>query len=204
PVTRETIADMFKSGGNAELEKSEMHVYKMTGGELRRILEFSAGSGAAPKPPTLSQMIRNAFSDRNLNPESEGHRYFSQVAGLQYEFDLSRQIGSRIGNISIRNGNGAYAPLDAAREYSIATRQFIFDKWSKAGLFDGRTVQATPVGKSPVEMVGEYLLNREIKAATFKPEGRIRDLTPNITELPYKINLSILTPASVKTLDSQK
>ncbi|MBA3994961.1 MAG: hypothetical protein C0469_15690, partial [Cyanobacteria bacterium DS2.3.42] len=71
PVTRETVADLFKSGGNAELEKGELHVYKMTGEELRRVLEFSAGRNEMPKSPTVAQMVRNAFSDRPLNPETE-------------------------------------------------------------------------------------------------------------------------------------
>lgn len=204
PVTRETVADMFKSGGNAELEKGELHVYKMTGAELRRVLEFSAGRNQMPKVPTIGQMIRNAFCDKPLNPQTEGHGYFSQVAGLKYDFDLSQQAGSRIGNISIRNGNGSYVPLDANHEYSIASRQFIFDKWSKAGLFEGRSVQQTPVGKSPIEMVGDYLRNREINSANFRPEGRIRDLTPAISELPYKIGLSIVTPAFMETSRSQK
>lgn len=204
PITRETIADMFKSGGNAELEKGELHVYKMTGKELRRVLEFSTGRNETPKTPTLGQIIRNAFSDQPLNPQTEGHGYFSQVAGLKYDFDLSKGAGNRIGNISIRNGSGSYVPLDANREYSIASRQFIFDKWSKAGLFDGRTVQQTPVGKSPIEMVGDYLRNREIKSATFTPDGRIRDLTPTISELPYKISLSIVTPSVLETTRSQK
>ena len=79
-----------------------------------------------------------------------------QTAGLKYDFDLSKAAGSRIGNISIRNGSSAnYLPLNPNQEYSIATRQFIFDKWSNAGLFEGRTVPQTPVGKSPIEMVGE-------------------------------------------------
>ncbi len=204
PVTRETVADIFKSGGNAELEKGELHVYKMTGEELRRVLEFSARRGEVPKAPTLGQMIGNAFSDKPLNAQTEGHGYFSQVAGLKYDFDLSKQAGNRISNISIRNGNAGYVPLDATREYSIASRQFIFDKWSKAGIFDGRMVQQTPVGKSPIEMVGEYIRNREINSLTFSPEGRIRDMTPTISELPYKIGFSILTPSFVKTSVSQK
>ncbi len=204
PVTRETIADIFKSGGNADLEKEELQVYRMTGEELRRVLEFSTGRNEIPQTPTIRQMIRNAFSDKPLNPQKEGHGYFSQVAGLKYDFDLSRQAGSRIGNISIRNGSGSYVPLEGGREYSIASRQFIFDKWSKAGLFEGRSVQQTPVGKSPIEMVGEYLRNREINSATFETEGRIRNLTPTVSELPYKIGLSIVTPSLVKTSLSQK
>jgi 5'-nucleotidase len=204
PMTRETVADLFKSGGNAELEKGELQIFKMTGDEVRKILEFSVGRNDVPKAPTIRQMVHNAFSDKPLNPETEGHGYFSQVAGLKYDFDLSKAAGSRISNVSIRNGNNGFMPLDANREYSIASRQFIFDKWSKAGIFDGRTVGQTPVGKSPIEMVGEYLRNRDINSANFKPEGRIRDLTPAINELPYKISLSIMTPATLETADDAK
>ena len=205
PVTRETIADMFKSGGNAELEKGELNVYKMRGDELRRILEFSAGKSDMPPPPTLRQMIANVFSDKPLNPETEGHGYFMQTAGLKYDFDLSKAAGSRIGNISIRNGSSAnYLPLNPNQEYSIATRQFIFDKWSNAGLFEGRTVPQTPVGKSPIEMVGEYLRNKEIRPSNFSSQGRIVDNTPGISELPLKIGLSIFTPAFMDDLNKSR
>lgn len=196
PLTREAVADMFKSGGNAELEKGELQIYKMSGKELRDILEFGTANHTMPKPPTLGQMVRNAFSDKPLNPPHEQPGLFSQVAGMKYEFDMSKPAGSRIGNISIRSGNGTeYVPLDPGKEYSIASRQFVFDKWTRAGIFGGRTVEQTPVGKSPIEMVGEYLANREIKPGSFKPQGRITDRTPGITELPIKVGLPIVTPA---------
>ncbi len=112
PITRETVADMFKSGGNAELEKGELHVYKMTGEELRRVLEFSAGRNEAPKSPTLAQMVRNAFSDKPLNPETEGHGYFSQVAGLKHRLRLIKTgRKSHRQYLHPRNGNNGYVPL---------------------------------------------------------------------------------------------
>ncbi len=83
-------------------------------------------------------------------------------------------------------------------------RAVCFRQMVEGGLFDGRAVQQTPVGKSPIEMVGEYLRNREINSATFRPEGRIRDLTPVVSELPYKIGVSIVTPAVVKTTSSSR
>lgn len=205
PVTRETIADMFKSGGNAELERGELHLYKMSGTELRRILEFSAGENRMPKTPSWRQMIRNAFSDKPLNPETEGHGYFLQVAGLKYDFDLSQVPGSRIGNIAIRSPNSVnYVSINPNQEYSIASRQFIFDKWSRAGIFGGRTVEQTAVGKSPIEMVGEFIHNRNLRPSNHGPEGRIVDLTPTIRELPVKIGLSIITPAFMDTFSARK
>ncbi len=200
PITRETVADLFKSGGNAELEKAELHLYKMRGDELRRILEFSVGRNRVAETPTLGQMIRNVFGGEPLNHQTEAHSYFLQTAGLKYEFDLSKAVGSRIGNISIRNGSTAnYLPLNPSQEYSIASRQFIFDKWARAGIFDGRTVEQTPVGKSAIEMVGDYIRDQEIRPANFSPQGRIIDNTSSLSEMPLKIGPSIFTPAFMDT-----
>jgi 5'-nucleotidase / UDP-sugar diphosphatase len=199
PVTRETVADMFKSGGNPELEKGELFIYKIRGDELRDIAELSVANNPAPQMPTTGHILRNMFSNSPLNREVEGHGYFLQVAGLNYDFDLSKAVGQRIGSISIRNGtSGAYAPLDPTREYSIASRRFIFDKWTQSGIFGDRVVEQTAVGKSPVEMVGEYIRNRTVDASSFAPEGRITNLTPTPFELPLKASPTMSTPAVVE------
>ncbi|HEY9788567.1 MAG TPA: 5'-nucleotidase C-terminal domain-containing protein, partial [Candidatus Obscuribacterales bacterium] len=197
PITRETIADMFKSGGNAQLEKGELYVYKIRGNELRDILEFSVRNNQPPEMPTFAQKLKSAFTGDSLNREVEGHGYFLQVAGLRYDFDLSRNLGNRIGNIAIRSGDD-YVLLDPLKEYSIASRRFIFDKWSRAGIFGGRTVEQTAVAKSPIEMVGEFISNRTVEPSTFAPQGRIVDLTPQARERPLKINPTIVSPHLVQ------
>lgn len=196
PVTRETVADMFKSGGNPELETAELFVYKIRGDELRNIMELSVRNNQAPQLPTTGQTLRSLFTNKPLNPDSEAPGYFLQVAGLKYDFDLSKAAGHRIGNISIRDVvSGNYAPIQAPQEYSIASRRFIFDKWSRSGIFADRTVEQTAVGKSPIEMVGEFIRDRAVEPSSFAPQGRITDLTPKALELPVKLNPSIATPA---------
>lgn len=205
PVTRETVADMFKSGGNAQLEKGELNLYKIRGDELRRILEFGVHNHDAPAQPTFGQVLRRLLPGESQIPQNDGHGYFLQVSGLKYEFNLAQNPGSRIGKILIRNGEtSTYAPIDPSREYSIASREFIFDKWSRFGIFNGRTVEKTAIGKSPVEMVGELIANRSITTSTFKLEGRIVDLTPKPSEHQLKLAPSLLAAPLVQVQREEK
>lgn len=218
-ITRENLAGMFKSGGNAALEKTELHVYRVSGEELRNILEFSVRTMQRPKLPTLRERIGNLFTSDKLNPEVEDPGNFLQVAGIKYEFDLSKNPltalksgrsgtiggdGSRIGSVAIRSGDAGYVPLDPSKEYSIATRQFIMDKWSRFGIFGDRAVEKTAVGKSAVDMVGDLIGNRQINPSMFSPQGRITDLTVRPFESTLKIGPSIVTAPAWQWSESRR
>lgn len=50
---------------------------------------------------------------------------FPQLAGLRFTADATRPPGSRVVVAEVRGADGAWAPLDPARAYSVATNNFL-------------------------------------------------------------------------------
>ncbi len=212
PITRLDLANLFKSGGNPELEKREFSVFKLRGDEVRNILEYGVREYPAPQVRSFGQNLRGTFAGSMQNTLSDGTGDFLQVAGLRYDFNFAKNPmtgvrpggtpgsmigdGNRVGNIWMRDkASGDYLPLDPQREYAIAARNFTFAKWSRFGIFGNRTVEQTPVYKSPIEMVGELIRNKTIEPSTFRKEGRITNMTPESREPSFRVGVSIATPA---------
>ena len=50
---------------------------------------------------------------------------FPQLAGLRFEVDATRPVGSRVVSAETRQPDGAWQPLDPSRAYSLATNNFL-------------------------------------------------------------------------------
>lgn len=71
---------------------------------------------------TLTGADLRAALEQGLQP---GRGAFPQLAGARMAFDLSRPSGDRITSLEVRGADGAWAPLDPARRYLVATNNFV-------------------------------------------------------------------------------
>ncbi|MDJ1183847.1 bifunctional metallophosphatase/5'-nucleotidase [Roseofilum casamattae] len=51
---------------------------------------------------------------------------FPQVAGLQFSWDATLPVGSRVTNIKMRQPDGAYVPLNNRETYRVVTTKFLY------------------------------------------------------------------------------
>jgi 5'-nucleotidase / UDP-sugar diphosphatase len=128
---------------------------KLTGAEIKTALEHSVSQ--APK-------------------ESGG---FLHVSGMKFTYDSTKPAGSRVVTMEVKNADGSYTAIDAAKEYVIATNAFT----AKGG--DGYTVfktayeqgRVTDLGLSDWENLRDYVA--KLKTVDPKIEGRIVDVSKN-------------------------
>ncbi len=67
--------------------------------------------------------IRAALENGLSKLEEPGGR-FPQVAGMKYSFDKSKEVGSRVVSVEVKEGEG-FVPLDPAKTYSIVTNNYM-------------------------------------------------------------------------------
>ncbi|MGE0500450.1 MAG: 5'-nucleotidase C-terminal domain-containing protein [Rhizobiaceae bacterium] len=115
-----------------------------------------------------------ASIEGGLSEIEEGKGKFPQVAGLKYAFDKSvAPNGGRLKSIEVMD-NGAWAPLDDAKTYTIATNNFVRAGGDGYKLFADNAQNAYDFGPSLEQVVADYLAaNRPF---TPKLDGRITEV----------------------------
>jgi 5'-nucleotidase/UDP-sugar diphosphatase len=115
-----------------------------------------------------------ASLEAGLSEIEEGKGKFPQVAGLKYSFDKSvAPNGGRLKSVEVQE-NGAWAPLDDAKTYTIATNNFVRGGGDGYALFANNAQNAYDFGPSLEQVVADYLAaNRPF---TPKLDGRITEV----------------------------
>lgn len=119
------VKDMF------DLYRYENLLYTMelTGQEIKDCLEFSYGNWFNQMKNENDHLLKfkldengnPKYSERSKSPELEERYYnFDSAAGIDYEVDVTKPIGSRVIIKSFSNGN----PFDLNKNYKVAVNSY--------------------------------------------------------------------------------
>ncbi len=111
-----------------------------------------------------------AALENGVSQVEEGGGRFPQVAGLKFTFDRSKPAGSRITEVSVKEGDG-FAPLDPAKAYMIVSNNYLRGGGDGYSVFTQKGAKAYDYGPSLEDTVADYLAaHRPYKPYT---DGRI-------------------------------
>jgi len=105
---------------------------------------------------------------------------FPQVAGLKFAYDLSKPAGERVVDVRVRGENGAYAPIDPAATYTVATNAYMADGGDNYQVFkkakdEGRITELFAVD---YDVFSAYLQSHGTVSPTL--EGRIARVVSDV------------------------
>ncbi|HTV71155.1 MAG TPA: 5'-nucleotidase C-terminal domain-containing protein [Rhizobiaceae bacterium] len=123
-----------------------------------------------------------ASLEHGVSAIEEGKGQFPQVAGLKYAFDKSVAPGAgRIKSVEVQE-NGAWAPIDEAKVYTIATNNFTRGGGDGYKLFGSNAQNAYDYGPSLEQVVADYL--KAHRPYTPKLDGRITEVAAVVAAEP--------------------
>jgi len=82
---------------------------------------------------------------------------FPQVSGLKYTFDPSREVGSRILSVEVKNADGSYGPLDLNAVYKVASNDFMRHGGDGYSMFADNAIDPYDAGALLADAVAEYI-----------------------------------------------
>ena len=118
------------------------------------------------KGPDVWAALENGVS---LYEDQKG--CFPQVGGLKYTFDPSRDVGSRILNVEVKNADGSYSPIDLNAVYKVASNDFMRHGGDGYTMFADNAIDPYDAGALLADAVAEYIgANSPVSPGT---EGRM-------------------------------
>jgi len=123
-----------------------------------------------------------ASLEHGVSMVEEGKGAFPQVAGLKYSFDASVAPNTgRIKSVEVQE-NGAWAPIDETKLYTVATNNFTRGGGDGYDLFKTNAQNAYDYGPGLEQVVADYLTaNRPF---TPKLDGRITEIAAAVAAAP--------------------
>ena len=118
-----------------------------------------------------------AALESGLGQIEEGAGRFPQVAGLKYSFDKAAPAGSRVKSVEVMDG-GAWKPIDNAKEYLVATNNYVRQGGDGYEVFAKNAKNAYDYGPGLEQVVADYLAAN--RPYTPKLDGRITELTVEV------------------------
>lgn len=115
-----------------------------------------------------------AALENGVSQLEDGGGRFAQVAGLKYAFDKSVAPGAgRIKSVEVMDG-GAWKPIDPAKEYLVATNNYVRQGGDGYKIFAAKAKNAYDYGPGLEQAVADYLSTH----SPYKPglEGRITEI----------------------------
>jgi 5'-nucleotidase len=166
-VKDQGVQIVFQNGGGL---RASIDGGVVTMGEVLEVLPFQNTVATFQ----LSGKDVVASLEAGLSEIEEGKGKFPQVAGLKYSFDKSvAPNGGRVKSVEVME-NGAWVPIDEAKEYLIATNNYVRQGGDGYKLFADNGKNAYDYGPSLELVVADYLgANRPY---TPKLDGRITEL----------------------------
>ncbi len=164
PIKAKDIAYNYQYAGG------EITVYQMTGAELRKYMEWSAGYFNSVKPGDVTY---------SFNPERRASKYSTNdfFAGVTYTIDLTRPAGSRITDLVFSDGQ----PITDTTKINLGMNSYRMGHLTQAGgalegksfpvLFDSEQAYGEEAGTIR-NMTIRYLIEEKNGVYTGKPMGR--------------------------------
>jgi 5'-nucleotidase len=161
-----TIAIVNGGGLRASIDQGDV-----TMGEVLTVLPFQNTIATFQlKGADLKAALENGVSQIE-----DGAGRFAQVGGMKYTFDRSKPVGSRIGDVQVKEGE-AFVPLDPNKTYGVVTNNYVRGGGDGFKVFASNAVNAYDFGPNLEQAVADYLTaNNPYKPYT---DGRIVDATP--------------------------
>lgn len=97
---------------------------------------------------------------------------FPQVAGLKFTWDPSAEVGSRIVEVMVADGD-AFVPIDPAKTYGVATNNYVRNGGDGYRMFAGEDKNAYDFGPDLADVTAEFIAAKE-GAYTPYTDGRIQ------------------------------
>lgn len=97
-----------------------------------------------------------ASLENGLSQIEEGAGRFPQVSGLKFQFDKSKEPGSRVSGVMV-DEDGTWAPIDPDATYLIATNNFMRGGGDGYALFSSEAENAYDYGPGLEQVVADYL-----------------------------------------------
>jgi 5'-nucleotidase len=140
-------------------------------GQVIEVLPFS--NTIATFDVTGADLIASLESgvSRAYDKTTSGTGRFPQVAGLRYVFDPAKPEGSRISSVEVRDGRGAFQPVDPSATYKAVTNNFVRAGGDGYSLF-AKAKNAYDYGPNLEMVLAEYIRTNGPVAPAL--EGRIR------------------------------
>ncbi|RLP26886.1 5'-nucleotidase C-terminal domain-containing protein [Mesorhizobium sp. YM1C-6-2] len=166
-VKDQGVTIVFQNGGGL---RASIDQGVVTMGEVLNVLPFQ--NTLATFQLTGKDVVASLEHGVSMVEEEKGA--FPQVAGLKYSFDKS--VGPNAGRIKSVEvmENGAWAPIDEAKLYTVATNNFTRGGGDGYELFEKNAENAYDFGPSLEQVVADYLTAN--RPYTPKLDGRIVDL----------------------------
>ena len=118
---------------------------------------------------------------------------FPQVGGLEYTFDPSQAVGSRIVSVEVKNADGSYGPIDLNAVYEVASNDFMRHGGDGYDMFADDAIDPYDAGALLADSVAEYIgAHAPVSPAV---EGRITKVEAP-AELPTTGGESVQVPAA--------
>lgn len=156
-----TIAIANGGGLRASIDKGPV-----TMGEVLTVLPFQNTIATFQ----LTGADIRAALENGVSEIEEGGGRFPQVAGMTFTFDRSKPAGSRITEVSVKDGDG-FKPLEDGKTYGVVSNNYLRSGGDGYAVFAEKGMKAYDYGPSLEDAVAAYLsANRPYKPYT---DGRI-------------------------------
>lgn len=146
---------------------------KVTMGQVLEVLPFgNLISTFKLKGSDVLAALENGVS--RVDAE-EGTGRFSQVSGLKYTFDASKEVGQRIAAVEVYNAEKqAYEALDPAAEYTVAAPDFIRSGGDGYEVLAKQAIDPYDYGDLLDQVLAAYVTDHS--PISINVEGRITNL----------------------------
>ena len=166
-VKDQGVTIVFQNGGGI---RASIDQGVVTMGEVLTVLPFQ--NTLATFQLTGKDIV--ASLEHGVSMIEEGKGAFPQVAGLKYSFDKSvAPNAGRIKSVEVMEG-GAWAPIDEAKLYMVATNNFMRRGGDGYKLFADNAQNAYDYGPGLEQVVADYLAAN--RPYTPKLDGRITEI----------------------------
>ncbi|HEY6632757.1 MAG TPA: 5'-nucleotidase C-terminal domain-containing protein [Rhizobiaceae bacterium] len=174
-VKDQGVTIVFQNGGGL---RASIDQGTITMGEVLTVLPFQ--NTLATFQLTGKDIV--ASLEHGVSAVEEGKGAFPQVAGLKYSFDKSvAPNAGRIKSVEVQE-NGAWAPIDEAKLYTVATNNFTRGGGDGYELFKTNAQNAYDYGPGLEQVVADYLTAN--RPYTPKLEGRITEIGATVAAAP--------------------
>jgi 5'-nucleotidase len=166
-VKAQGVQIVFQNGGGL---RSSIDQGVVTMGEVLTVLPFQNTLATFE----LSGKDIVASLEAGVSEIEEAKGKFPQVAGLKYSFDKSvKPNEGRIKDVEVME-NGAWAPIDPAKTYLVATNNYVRQGGDGYKLFADNAQKAYDYGPSLEQVVADYMAKN--RPYTPKLDGRITEI----------------------------
>ncbi|MBB4143917.1 5'-nucleotidase C-terminal domain-containing protein [Rhizobium rhizoryzae] len=182
-----TIAIVNGGGLRASIDQGDI-----TMGEVLTVLPFQNTIATFQiKGSDLKAALENGVSQIE-----DGAGRFVQVGGMKYSFDRSKPVGSRVGDVQVKEGD-KFVALDPAKTYGVVTNNYVRGGGDGFKMFATNAINPYDFGPNLEQTVADYLTaNNPYKPYT---DGRITDTTPADYVAPAKAPAPAAAPAAPAT-----